>query len=170
MTRLYELTRAMIAFNDGDPKRIQHLVKVHSFAKLIGEGEGLDERTLLTLEAAALVHDIGIRPAERKFGRCNGKLQEQEGPQPARELLTRLGFDTDMTERVAYLVGHHHTYQNVDGLDYRILLEADFLVNMYEDELSLPALEAALEAVFETKTGRDICRTMFLPAHKEINP
>ncbi len=57
-------------------REVQHFIKVHSFAKLIGEEEHLDEKLLYILEAAAYVHDIGIRPAEAKFGRCDGKLQE----------------------------------------------------------------------------------------------
>lgn len=63
----------MIEFYRGDPARIQHFVKVHSFAKLIGEEEHLEEKTLYILEAAAYVHDIGIRPAEQKYGHENGK-------------------------------------------------------------------------------------------------
>ena len=68
MSRLNNLYRKMIEFYRGDPARIQHFVKVHSFAKLIGEEEHLEEKTLYILEAAAYVHDIGIRPAEAKFG------------------------------------------------------------------------------------------------------
>ena len=40
-----------------------------------------------------------------------------------------------MVERICYLIGHHHTYKDVDGADYQLLLEADFLVNAYEDAL-----------------------------------
>ena len=35
-----------------------------------------------------------------------------------------------VTERVAYLIGHHHTYDKIEGMDYQILVEADFLVNI----------------------------------------
>lgn len=158
---LYQLTQKMIAFDSNDPKRIQHFIKVHSFARIIGEGENLDERTQFILEAAALVHDIGIRPAEEKYGSCGGKLQEQEGPAPARKMLTELGFDAEATERICYLVAHHHTYTSVDGIDYRILLEADFLVNLYEDNCSVEAVESALKNIFRTGTGITICKTMF---------
>ena len=41
-------------------------MKVHSFARIIGTKEGLDETSLFILEAAAYTHDIGIRPAEEK--------------------------------------------------------------------------------------------------------
>lgn len=161
MDLLHQLTQKMIAFDQGDPKRIQHFIKVHSFAKLIGEGECLDERTQFILEAAALVHDIGIHPAEKKYGSCNGKLQEQEGPAPAREMLLGLGVDEEAAERICYLVAHHHTYHSVDGMDYRILLEADFLVNLYEDSSPAEAVEHALSHIFRTKTGISVCRTMF---------
>lgn len=162
MDLLHQLAQKMIAFDHGDPKRIQHFIKVHSFAKLIGEGEGLDGRTQFLLEAAALVHDIGIHPAEAKYGSCSGKLQEQEGPAPARITLRELGFDEEAVERICYLVGHHHTYTSVDGQDYQILIEADFLVNLYEDDSPREAVEQALGRIFRTKTGKEMCRMMFL--------
>lgn len=161
MAQLHDLAQAMIAFDEGDPKRIQHFLKVYSFARLIGEGEGLDERTLFILETAAFVHDIGIRPAEEKYGDSNGKLQEKEGPAPAREMLEELGYDAEAVDRVCYLVAHHHTYTDVDGADYRILLEADALVNLYEYGSPLTAVRKSLENVFETETGSELCRTMF---------
>lgn len=87
MDILDDLLMKMISYNSGDPKRIQHLIKVHSFARLIGLSENLESDTQFILEAAAIVHDIGIKPAEEKYGYCNGKLQEQEGPEPAEKLL-----------------------------------------------------------------------------------
>ena len=96
-------------------------------------GEGLDADTLLTLEAAAIVHDIGIHPSEEKYGDCIGKHQEEMGPEPARKMLAEIGFSAERCERVAYLVGHHHTYKGIDRADYQALVEADFLVNLFED-------------------------------------
>lgn len=70
-----KLHLAMIELYSGDAKRIQHFCKVHSYAKLIGESENLDSRSLFILEAAALTHDIGIHTCEEKYGSCGGKLQ-----------------------------------------------------------------------------------------------
>lgn len=151
----------MIQYYQGDARRIQHFVKVYEFAKLIGEEQGLDKKTQYILETAAIVHDIGIKMAEEKYGRCNGKLQEQEGPAEAEKLLESLGYERDIIHRVSYLVGHHHTYHDVDGLDYRILLEADFLVNLYEDGLDKKGVQNAYDRVFRTDAGRRICRDMF---------
>ncbi len=151
----------MIAYDKGDPRRIQHFMKVHDFARTIGQLEGLDEQTLYILESAAVVHDIGIHVCEEKYGSCEGKLQEKEGPALAKEMLERLGYEQKVINRICYLVGHHHTYTNIDGVDYQILVEADFLVNMYEDGVSPDAVRKAYQNIFKTENGRKICRNMF---------
>lgn len=156
-----KLTVKMIEYFAGDPKRIQHFLKVHSLCALIGRMEGLSQRELFTLEAAALVHDIGIRPAERLYGECGGKLQERLGPDEARPLLCELGFDAETVERVCFMVAHHHTYADIDGRDLQILIEADFLVNLYEDSESDSAVRAAYERIFKTESGKRLCREMF---------
>jgi hypothetical protein len=161
MERTNRVYKAMIDFYGGDPRRIQHFVKVHSFAKLIGETEGLDEKTQEILEVTAYVHDIGIKIALEKHGTCTGKLQEDEGAIASKDLLGRLGFDQELIERVSYIVGHHHTYTDIDGMDYQILVEADFLVNLYEDQSDQAAIEAAYKKIFRTESGKLICSTMF---------
>ena len=161
MTAIEKLTDKMIEYYRGDPKRIQHFLKVHAFARHIGAGEGLDEKTLFILESAALVHDIGIKPAEEKYGECGGKLQEQEGPAVACELLQKVGYAPEKIERICYLVGHHHTYNMIDGLDYQLLVEADFIVNFYEDGTPKENIAKAVERVFKTESGTKLVKTMF---------
>ena len=120
-----------------------------------------DDKCLFIIETAALTHDIGIHICEEKYGECGGKLQEKEGPSIAAELLERLGFDTKVSERVQYLIGHHHTYNNIDGIDYQILVEADFLVNICDDNLTKDAALKAYNNIFKTVSGKKICREMF---------
>lgn len=167
---LEPLILKMISYDHGSPERIQHFLKVHSFAKTIAVSEYLDEKTLFITEAAAIVHDIGIRLCLEKYGDGNGKLQEKEGPALAEQMLSELGFEKDVIERVSFLVGHHHTYTGIDGLDYQILVEADFLVNLYEDGRTdgdggfVPdkaAVETAYQRIFATETGKWICQSMF---------
>ena len=140
---LEPLILKMISYDHGCPGRIQHFLKVHSFAKTIAVSEHLDEKTLFITETAAIVHDIGIRLCLEKYGDGNGKLQEKEGPSIVRTFLADSGMTEAQVERIAYLVGHHHTLTGIDGMDYQILVEADFLVNMCEDELSEEALQNA---------------------------
>lgn len=158
---LNKLHFEMIRLYSGDANRIQHFCKVHSYAKLIGEMEKLDADTLFILEAAALTHDIGIHYCEEKYGDCSGKLQEKEGPAIAAKLLADLHFEKRVSERVQYLIAHHHTYDDIDGIDYQILVEADFLVNLFEGGLSGQAIEHAYKNIFQTNSGKNICREMF---------
>lgn len=156
-----DVFQKMIEYFAGDPKRIQHFTKVYAYASLIGKLEKLPAKEQFILEATALMHDIGIKPAEAKYGNCNGKLQEQEGPEPARKMLEELGANGEEIQRITYLIAHHHTYNKIDGKDYQILVEADFLVNGYEDDMKKPALKSVYEKIFRTESGKKICRTMF---------
>ena len=76
-------------------------------------------------------------------------------------MLKNLGFDQDVIDRVSYLVGHHHTYTDIDGMDYQILVEADFLVNILEDGLAKEAALQAYHNIFKTESGKNICQEMF---------
>lgn len=161
MNRLDQLTLLTMDFFRGDARRIQHLTKVHAYAALIGRMEGLAAATQAILEAAAIVHDVGIKPAEAQYGSCGGKLQEELGPAEARTLLTTAGYTPEETERVAWLVGHHHTYDPIEGMDHQILVEADFLVNLHEDGSSPEAIRRTLDTIFRTDAGKRLCQTMF---------
>lgn len=158
---LQTLMMEMISFDMGDPKRIQHFIKVHSFARTIALEENANTKAQIIIEAAAIVHDIGILPALRKYGKCDGKLQEQEGPQYARTLLKEVGFSDDTTDRVVWLVAHHHTYNDIKTFDHQVLVEADFLVNLYEDQINEEGLRKALKNIFKTQTGIELMYTMF---------
>lgn len=155
------ILRAMIAYDKGDAMRIHHLLKVHSFARLIGLGEQLDAATQFLLETAAVVHDIGIHKAEEVYGCSRGPYQEELGPAEAEALLTPLGLERSVIDRVMYLVGHHHTYSDIDGMDYQILVEADFLVNIYEDHVTPEAAKYAYTHIFRTETGKQLYRDLY---------
>lgn len=156
------LLQKMIEYFAGDAKRIQHFIKVHSFAKMIGQLEKIDEKQQLILETAAIVHDIGIKNSEIKYKSSAGKYQEIEGPAPAKEMLLKLGYEDKVIERVCYLIAHHHTYGNIEGSDYQILVEADFLVNLYEDGVSENAIQTVKKNIFRTASGIRLLTTMYV--------
>ena len=142
-TKLAELMRAMVSYDHGDVPRIQHSVKVHDFA-------------------ATILHDIGIHPAEAKYGNSNGKAQEELGPGEARKVLQEVGGFTDaQIDRICWLIGHHHTYSNVTSADHRILLEADFLVNSFEDHLSLNGIKTFRDNVFRSAYAIELLNKMW---------
>lgn len=153
-TKLSLLMRAMIKYDGGDVPRIQHFVKVHDFARMIGVAEDVGSEQLFILEAAAILHDVGIHAAEAKYGNSHGKHQEELGPAEAKKVLAEVGgFTEQQTERICWLIAHHHTYTNVTSQDHRILLEADFLVNSFEDNLSKEAIANFRENVFRSPSA-----------------
>lgn len=131
-------------------------MKVYTYAGWIAKWEGLDEATCERIAAAALTHDIGIKPAREKYGSSAGPLQEQEGPAAAEPLLKAAGFEPAVIERVCYLIGHHHTYTGIDGIDYQILVEADFLVNFQEGNQPPESIRQVFDTLFQTESGRQL--------------
>lgn len=152
----------MIQEADGNRHDITHFLKVYTYAKLIGEKEGLDKTTQKTLEIAAIIHDIACPLCREKYGNTNGKYQEKEGIALTEKFLEEAEIEGQMKERIVYLVSHHHTYGNVDGMDYRILLEADFLVNADESQMSEKSVRNAREKIFETETGKALLDAIYL--------
>lgn len=160
-----QIAKKMITYDSGDIRRIEHFMKVYGYAAAIGKLEGLDPRTQEILEAAALLHDIGIKVSEEKYHSSAGKYQEMEGPAEARKLLNGICPDTEITDRICWLIEHHHTYSDIRDLDHQILVEADFLVNLSEDHASEDSVLHTLENIFRTKSGIDFLRSIWnLPA------
>ncbi len=151
----------MIAFYKGNLHDIDHFLKVWSLAKTIGELEGLDSKTQQTLEFAAVVHDISCPLCREKYGNTLGSKQELESPQLVEAFFAELPVPGLDVKRVSWLVAHHHTYTNVDGQDYQILLEADYLVNAGESGYSAEAIDKARERIFRTASGIRLLDEMF---------
>lgn len=156
-----EIIKEMILYFDGDARRINHALKVYGFAKSIGELEGLTGDKLGILESAAVLHDIGIKESERKYSSSAGKYQEIEGPPIAGEILEKFGMNTEAIDRVKFLIGHHHTYGKIDGADFQILVEADFLVNIFEDGMDENMVETIGKKYFKTSAGRLLLEGMY---------
>ena len=152
----------MIDYSAGNRKDIHHLMKVHSYARIIGKGEGLSEELQKNTEIAAIVHDIACPLCRIKYGNTNGKYQEAEGPALTESFLADTGLTREEIARIAYLVGHHHTYEGVEGLDYQILLEADYLVNADESGYSRENILHMRDTVFQTKTGTALLESIYL--------
>lgn len=157
-----EIVRAMIKYFQGDPRRVNHFMKVYGFAQLIAEGEKVDQATKDLIETSAIVHDIGIKVSEIKYKSASGKYQELEGPLEARKLLEGLKVEDAVIERTCWLIGHHHTYNAIEDIDHQILVEADFLVNIYEDQMSKESIKSVKDKIFRTQTGKDLLEDLFL--------
>lgn len=156
-----EITIKMIEYSNGNLHDINHFMKVYSYAKTIGECEKLDQNTQTVLEVAAIVHDIACPLCREKYGNTNGKYQEKEGEILVAEFLKDTGYSEEFINRVIFLVGHHHTLNDINGMDYQILLEADYIVNADESNYSSENINNAMDKLFKTPTGIALLKTIY---------
>ena len=156
-----QLLEKMIDYSAGNIHDIDHLIRVWTYAKTIGELEGLDANAQFILETAAITHDIACPLCREKYGNTNGKRQEEEGGPLVRSFLADAGLPGDQVDRVAYLVSHHHTYTDIDGIDYQILIEADYIVNASESGYSPENRKNFLEEHMKTESGKRLLRSTF---------
>ena len=144
-----------------DSRFIEHTLKVLSRAEKIFLGEGLEGDFLWnTVTLGSVFHDIGVVEALRKHGSLEAPYQEEEGPTVARRLMEEIGVRPDILERVCFMVGHHHTREKIDGMDFQILWEADFIVNVEEKNILLNPDEIEREVAenIRTTTGGRLVR------------
>lgn len=157
-----EVIEKMIAFSEGNMHDINHFLKVYAFAKTIGELEKLPEDEMHVLEIAAAVHDIACPICRVKYGSTLGAYQEAESEAQLKAFFRDTDIEKSVLERVIHIVSHHHTYTGVDSMAYRVLLEADYLVNADESSYSREKIENAKKIVFETASGLELLNTMYL--------
>lgn len=161
MVSISQIIEKMIAFSEGNIHDIDHFIRVWTYAKTIGELESLDADTQFILEVAAIIHDIACPLCREKYGNTSGKHQEAEGVSMARDFLCDTGMTVEQIERVAFLVGHHHTYTGISGADYQILLEADYIANACENRYSKEDIENFIEKIMQTDSGKGLARRIF---------
>ena len=124
------IIKKLINYFDDDNNRIEHALRVlyHS-ETIMMKHENYDEEIVI---ACALLHDIGIKISEEKFGYNNGKTQEEFGPDVAGELLSSICFPADKIEKVKEIIGNHHSKSRYDYVELEILKEADKIVNKFK--------------------------------------
>lgn len=144
-----------------DARRIEHAHRVTGYAEELLKREGGDYPVVI---AAAVLHDIGIPEAERKFGSAAGHHQEREGPPVARQILGRLEAAPALIEEVCEIIAYHHTPGKVQTHNFDILHDADWLVNLREEyTIDDPAkLRNVIDRVFLTESGRELAAENFL--------
>lgn len=159
--RLDKVSAAMRDYFGHDRRRINHALRVTGYAEEILAHEKGDREVVI---AAALLHDIGIREAERKYGSSAGNLQEQEGPPVAREILVYLGFDANVTDEICAIIGSHHSPGELDTDNFRIIWDADWLVNLGDefDVNDSGKTRELIRKIFLTTTGKTMAEQLYL--------
>jgi HD superfamily phosphodiesterase len=149
-----------------DFKRVGHASRVARHAEEIAAQEGGDMAVVM---AAAYLHDIGIHEAEKNHNSTAARYQEEEGPPIARQILERLGAAEGLVEEVCDIIGHHHHPRHEETMNFKILHDADLIVNLEEKQKEAPTDPARIQAIidekFYTEKGREIAqRTLSLEA------
>ena len=157
-----ELYIKMLSMPEQTMHDINHLTKVWAYARHIGCLEGLDEHTQYITEAAAILHDIACPFLRQQYGTADGKKQEEMGPGLARNFLADTGLPVEDMDRICDLIGHHHTPDGIDGPDYQILIEADYLVNADESGFSGENVRNMHDRYFRTASGRKLLEQLYL--------
>jgi HD superfamily phosphodiesterase len=156
-----KLLRDMELLFGDDTKRINHAKRVMEYVQeILAEEEG-DWHILMPV---SILHDVGIKVAEEKYGSAAGHLQEKEGPGVARRLLLKLGMRMEDIEEICEIIAHHHSPGIIKTNNFKILYDADLLVNI-NDEMKTrdkSKLRAVIESSFLTSTGRKIAERVFL--------
>lgn len=161
-----ELIGEMMGVFGDDQRRIDHALSVLAYAQEILASEPQAQASVVT--AAAILHDIGIHAAQERHQSTAGQWQELEGPPIAREILERLGWESVQVEHVCRIVGNHHSAREIDTIEFRIVWDADWLVNIPEEMAGADrsALEAVINRVFKTASGKRRATELFLTERK----
>ena len=149
-----------------DQRRIRHALQVLDCAEKILDREKADP---LVVKAAAILHDIGIHEAEKKYGSAAGKYQQIEGPPIARSILQSAGVDSERMAHICSIIADHHSARTMDSPEFRILWDADQLVNLLMEATDTPAenIEKQIPEVFKTSAGQELAHRQ-LDRHRKI--
>ena len=151
-----KLLRDALLYEEGHPRRTQHILKVYALAKLLGEGEELQEESRKILQAAAILHDIPIKYCKEYFhGDACQENQQKVAPYLIKKFLLEAGYPPSFILPVTEAVKRHHDYTHERDPILQLLIEADLIVNGYEGGLEDETAKAA-EALFHTELGRKL--------------
>lgn len=163
-----KLIQELEAYFGSDSKRINHAKKVLSFAEEILKQEKAGWHIVVP---ASILHDVGIKVAEEKYGLSAGHLQEKEGPEIAKIILLKLGLKKEDIDEICQIIAHHHSPGKINTLNFKVLYDADWLVNL-KDEADIKdktKLKKTIDKVFLTETGKRLAKEIYLTNEEKID-
>lgn len=158
------ISKMKSAFERTIPSEIDHALNVLKNAEIIMDGEGIKGRKRYLISVTAILHDIGMINAKEKYGSTSGPYQEKEGPAAAKELLKGESLSDDEVERICYIIGNHHTFSKVDGIDFQIQWEADLLeaLKKFDKGANQDKLKGIINKNFKTKSGLELAEKILI--------
>lgn len=121
-----KLIKEIQEYFGSDIKRINHALKVLNSAEALLKNKKADSNIVT---AASILHDVGIKIAEEKYGSSAGCYQEKEGPAVARRILEKLNFNERDIKEICDIIAHHHSPGKIKSKNFDIVYKADCMVN-----------------------------------------
>jgi len=146
-----------------DFKRIGHAAKVANFAEKIGKKERANLPVVL---CAAYLHHIGVKNALEKYSSDKPEFIEKESPGVAKILMEKLGAKIELIDDIIAIVGNHGRPAETDGINLKVLYDADMLAYMSACEKKAGVedneFSIKLDRIFMTAAGKELARQVLI--------
>lgn len=155
------LFKELEIFFGNDEKRINHAKKVTAYAEELLYKEKADPGIVIP---TAVLHDVGIKIAEEKYGSDAARYQEKEGPSVAAKILSKLNFNQEIIDKICKIIAHHHSPGIINTVNFKVLYDADWLVNL-KDEIKTSdskKLQKLIDRIFLTVSGKETAEKIYL--------
>jgi len=155
------LLKELYEYFGADSKRIDHAKQVMNFAEELLRFEKAD---WIIVVPASILHDVGIKVAEEKYGSTADYYQEKEGPAVAERILSRSGFRREEIDEICTIIANHHSPGKVNTVNFKVLYDADCLVNLKDkaDNMDKARLQETVNNMFLTEAGMRLAEKIYL--------
>lgn len=156
-----KLTAELEGYFGKDTKRINHAKKVMGYAEDLLKQEKADWHIVIP---ASILHDVGIKVAEEKYGSSAGHYQEKEGPAVARRILLKMGLSKENIDEICEIIAYHHSPEKVNTHNFKVLYDSDWLVNLKDEVDTKDKKKTAriIDKVFLTASGKELAKKIYL--------
>lgn len=145
-----------LVYEEGHPRRTQHILKVYALSRMLGEMENITAEEQKVLNAAAILHDIPIKYCKEHYnGDACQENQKKEAPALVGAFLAEANYTSDFVPRVLELVLKHHDYGCEKSKLLQLLIEADLIINCYESSSDVVQMQE-IKNIFKTLAGKKL--------------
>ncbi len=164
------LLRSALRYEEGHARRTQHILKVYALAKLFGEEEKLSDEDRQILQAAAILHDIAIKYCkEHGSGDAGQERQREAAPRLVAQFLSEANYLPAYAPKILDLVLRHHDYDHDRSRLLQLLMEADLIVNCFENPPDEKQAER-IRGLFQTGGGIELLSLCLKESRKRQAP
>jgi hypothetical protein len=156
-----KIIKKMMEVFDYNNININHTYRVLDYAQEIADIEKGDPDVVVP---SAILHDIGIPACEKRYKSIEGQLQEIEGPPIAKSILESLNLNVEIIKEVCGIVGCHHSPGEIETINFKVMWDADWLVNLPDvyDIKEKKKLAEIINKTFMTQAGLKKAKEFFL--------